>query len=73
MPTATRSSSARRVNGLRRSTRELYGVLAQLGERLYLEAMCLYDDEEEAAAWASANLIQSLEQRCLLQRIELAP
>jgi hypothetical protein len=48
---------------------ELYGVLGALGERMFLEAMSLCDDEKEAAAWASANLIRSLEERRLLARL----
>jgi hypothetical protein len=60
---------ARKRDSVRRSTRELYGFLAELGERLYLEAMCLCDDEQEAAAWASAILVRSLEERKLLERV----
>ncbi len=72
MQTATQKT-ARRLEGLRRSTRELYTLLGQLGERLYLEACCLYDDEEEAARWASANLVHALEERRLLERIARTP
>jgi hypothetical protein len=66
-------TSPRRVEVMRRSTRDLYTLLGQLGERLYLEAMCLCEDEKEAAAWASANLVRSLEEKRLLQRIAHAP
>jgi hypothetical protein len=58
---------------LRRSSRELYGLLGALGERMYLEAMSLCDSEKEAAAWASANLVRSLEEHRLLGRVALVP
>lgn len=48
---------------------ELYNLLGSLGERMFLEAMSLCDSETEAAAWASANLIRSLEERRLLARM----
>jgi hypothetical protein len=58
---------------IRSSTRELYGLLGALGERMYLEAVPLCDSEKEAAAWASANLIRSLEERRLLARMAALP
>ena len=58
---------------LRSSSRELYGLLGALGERMYLEAMSLCDSEKEAAAWASANLVRSLEQHRLLARVAQVP
>jgi len=61
------------VRELQRSTVELYNQLGALGERLYLEAMSLCDDEKEAAAWASANLVKSLEERRLLGRLAQTP
>ncbi len=70
---AATHARARRVEGLRRSTHELYTLLGELGQRLYLEACCLCDDEREAAAWASANLVRALEERRLLERIARAP
>ena len=48
---------------------ELLNLLGSLGERMFLEAMTLCDSENEAAAWASANLIRSLEERRLLARM----
>lgn len=59
--------------GVRQSTRELYDLLGALGERMYLEAISLCDSEKEAAAWASANLVRSLEQRRLLTRLAAVP
>ena len=64
---------SRQIEQLRRSTHELYSLLTHLGERFYLEAMALCDDEQEAAAWASANLVRSLEEKHLLSRIGQAP
>ncbi len=58
---------------LRRSTHDLYLLLGALGERLFLEALALCDTEQEAAAWASANLVRSLEERRLLARVAVAP
>lgn len=64
MPTPHAKADVRR-----QTTQDLYGALGQLGERLYLEALCLCDDEKEAAAFASASLIRSLEERGLLGRL----
>jgi hypothetical protein len=61
------------IEALRQSTYELYGFLGALGERMFLEAMSLCDSEKEAAAWASANLVRSLEERRLLARVANAP
>lgn len=49
--------------------RVLYEALAELGEQYYSEALCLCDSEREAAAWATATLVRSLEQKRLLQRL----
>lgn len=65
--------NGRQAAALRRSTHELYSLLTNLGERFYLEAMALCDSEQEAAAWASANLVRSLEEKRLLVRIGQAP
>ena len=66
-------SMSRQAAALKRSTTELYNLLTNLGERFYLEGMALCDDEKEAVAWASANLVRSLEERQLLARIGQAP
>ena len=50
-------------------TRVLYETLAELGEQYYAEALCLCDSERDAAAWASASLVRSLEQKRLLRRL----
>ena len=63
----------RRHDAIRRNTRELYRLLGVLGDQLFHETLALCDDEREAVAWASAILIQSLEERRLLARIQAAP
>jgi hypothetical protein len=68
-----RPTNVQSTDDLRRATLELYGLLGALGERLFYEAFCLCDDEREAAAWASASLVRSLEERRLLERIAFAP
>jgi hypothetical protein len=73
MPTRTQTRKGRQIDELRRSTHELYSLLTHLGERFYLEAMALCDSEQEAAAWATANLVRSLEEQRLLSRIGQAP
>jgi hypothetical protein len=66
------ASEQRRTEARRGSVRDLYAALTELGERLYLEALCLCENEEEAAAWASANLVHALQQQNFLGRIARA-
>lgn len=62
--------SSRNGRSVRRAgSRELYEAVGALGARLYAEAICLCDSEQEAAAWASANLVRSLEEHRLLTRL----
>ncbi len=69
----TRSAEAMPAVPARASSREVYTLLGALGERMFLEAFSLCDNEKEAAAWASANLIRSLEERRLLARMASLP
>ncbi len=64
MQGTSRHGSVRRAGA-----RALYEAVGALGERMYTEALCLCDSEKEAAAWASANLVRSLEEKRLLARI----
>lgn len=68
-----RRTTRRPPSALQRSTHELYRTLAVLGDRLYLEALALCDDEQQAASWASALLVRSLEEQRLLGRIARSP
>jgi len=58
---------------LRRNTYELYSLLGALGDRLYLESLALCDDEQQAAAWASAQLVCALERQRAARRASSAP
>jgi hypothetical protein len=69
----TRSAEAMPAIPAQTTPREVYDLLGALGERLFLEAVSLCDNEKEAAAWASANLVRSLEERRLLARMAKIP
>lgn len=58
----------------RPGARDIFGALATLGERIYSEALCLCDSEQEAAALASAHLVRSLEEdRRVTRRTSVRP
>lgn len=54
-------------------SREVFEAVAELGESFYDDAMQLCDDEREAAAWASATLVQTLLREKVLGRAAPAP
>lgn len=62
-----------RPSALQQSTHEVYRSLAVLGDRLYLETLALCDDEQQAARWASALLVRSLEEQRLLHALAASP
>jgi len=72
MVTTEQRSRETRRDGRRTSVRDLYAALSELGERLYMEALCLCENEEDAAAWASANLVYALQKQNFLGRIARA-
>ena len=70
---AIQRTERRASSALQHSTHEVYRSLAALGDRLYLEALALCDDEQQAARWASALLVRSLEEQRLLRTLAASP